>query len=41
MIRRRVFGDSQSNAGTSRYLAVASIICWFGAITAGRFIAYF
>jgi hypothetical protein len=41
MIRRRVFGDSQNNAGTSRYLAVASIICWFGAITAGRFIAYF
>ena len=41
MIRRRVFGDSHNNAGTSRYLAVASIICWFGAITAGRFIAYF
>jgi hypothetical protein len=41
MIRRRVFGDFQNNAGTSRYLAVASIICWFGAITAGRFIAYF
>jgi hypothetical protein len=41
MIRRRVFGDSQNNVGTSRYLAVASIICWFGAITAGRFIAYF
>jgi len=41
MIRRRVFGDSPNNVGTSRYLAVASIICWFGAITAGRFIAYF
>jgi hypothetical protein len=41
MIRRRVFGDSQNDAGTSRFLAVASIICWFGAITAGRFIAYF
>jgi hypothetical protein len=41
MIRRRVFGDSQNNAGTSRYLAVASIICWFGAITAGRLMAYF
>ncbi len=41
MIRRRVFGDSQNHAGTSRYLAVASIVCWFGAITAGRFIAYF
>jgi hypothetical protein len=41
VIRRRVFGDSQNNVGTSRYLAVASIICWFGAITAGRFMAYF
>ena len=41
IIRRRVFADSQNNAGTSRYLAVASIICWFGAITAGRFMAYF
>lgn len=41
MIRRRAFGDSRNNAGTSRYLAVASIVCWFGAITAGRFIAYF
>jgi hypothetical protein len=41
MIRRRVFSDSLSIDGTSRFLAAASIICWFGAITAGRFMAYF
>jgi hypothetical protein len=41
MIRRRVFSDSLSIDGTSRLLAAASIICWFGAITAGRLMAYF
>jgi hypothetical protein len=41
MIRRRVFSDSLSIDGTSRFLAAASMICWFGAITAGRFMAYF
>jgi hypothetical protein len=41
MIRRRVFGDSLNIDGTSRFLAAASIICWFGAITAGRLMAYF
>jgi hypothetical protein len=40
MIRRRVVSDSLSIDGTSRFLAAASIICWFGAITAGRLMAY-
>jgi hypothetical protein len=44
IIRRRVFSDSldaHAVDGPSRYLAVASMICWFGAITAGRLMAYF
>jgi hypothetical protein len=41
MIRRRVFSGSLNIDGTSRLLAAASIICWFGAITAGRLMAYF
>jgi hypothetical protein len=45
MIRRRVFHDAAEGAasvdGASRYLALASMIFWFGAITAGRFMAYF
>jgi hypothetical protein len=41
MIRRRVFSDSLGIDGISRFLAAASIICWFGAITAGRLMAYF
>ena len=46
-IRRRVFRSAAVDASvdasgaSSRYLAVASILCWFGAITAGRYIAYF
>ena len=44
-IRRRVFRPAAVDAGpvdgSSRYLAAASILCWFGAITAGRYIAYF
>ena len=41
---RRVFGDdSTPDAETSpalRRLAVISLVCWVGAITAGRFLAY-
>src|SRR4051812_1937053 len=43
-IRRRVFrpaGDPLRVDASSRYLAAASILCWFGAITAGRYMAYF
>jgi hypothetical protein len=44
-IRRRVFRPAAGDAGpvdaSTRYLAAASILCWFGAITAGRYIAYF
>lgn len=45
-IRRRVFGaavdvDDVRVEASSRYLAAASILCWFGAITAGRYMAYF
>jgi hypothetical protein len=45
MIRRRVFHAAAEGAasvdGISRCLAVASMIGWFGAITAGRLMAYF
>jgi len=45
MIRRRVFDGSAdevlSGDGPSRYLAVASLVFWLAAITAGRYIAYF
>lgn len=44
-IRGRVFRGSAADATSadagSRWMAVASIVCWFGAITAGRFMAYF
>ena len=44
-IRRRVFRSAAIDAvgvdASSRYLAAASILCWFGAITAGRYMAYF
>ena len=44
-IRRRAFGrdavEGGPGAAAARWLAVASILCWFGAITAGRYIAYF
>ena len=45
VLRRQVFRDADL-AGTpvnggGRWLAVASIVCWFGAITAGRFMTYF
>lgn len=44
-IRGRVFRAAGRDAASvdvvSRCLAVASILCWFGAITAGRYISYF
>lgn len=45
VIRRRVFRDPDRGGApvdrVSWWLAVGSIVCWFGAITAGRFMAYF
>jgi hypothetical protein len=45
VMRRRVFGDpdldGKPTAAFGKCLAVASIVCWFGAITAGRFMTYF
>ena len=43
-ISRRVFPEPASaghaTTGNVKRLAVASIVCWFGAITAGRLLAY-
>ena len=43
-IGRRVFddaaGDRQSESPVVRRLAIVSMVCWVGAITAGRFLAY-
>ena len=43
-LRDRVFGDPQLDIApvspTARLLACASLVCWLGAITAGRLIAY-
>ena len=38
LIRRRVFGSPQLDNGIvpGRSLAYASLVCWFGAIVAGR-----
>jgi hypothetical protein len=41
MIQKRVFTTtSTADTGPSRMLAVASLACWLGAITAGRLLAY-
>jgi hypothetical protein len=42
LMRRRVFGSPQLDSGIApgRGLALASLACWFGAIVAGRLIAY-
>jgi hypothetical protein len=44
LTRKRVFGDPGLDKGqvpsSARGLAWASLICWFGAITAGRLLAY-
>lgn len=44
IIRKKVFGDPQLDvapiSGTAKGLAWVSLICWIGAITAGRLLAY-
>jgi len=44
IMRKRVFGDPQLDHapvnGSAKRLAWLSLICWFGAITAGRLLAY-
>jgi hypothetical protein len=44
LLQKRVFADPILDkapvSGTAQKLAWASLICWFGAITAGRLLAY-
>jgi hypothetical protein len=44
VMRKKVFGDPQLDlapvSGTAKGLAFVSLICWLGAITAGRLLAY-
>ena len=44
VIRRRIFAtpnaDEAVTSGHAKGLAWASLLCWFGAITAGRLLAY-
>jgi len=44
IMRKKVFGDPQLDqgpvSGTAKVLAWTSLICWIGAITAGRLLAY-
>jgi hypothetical protein len=44
VMRKKVFSDPQLDtapvSGTAKRLAWASLICWFGAICAGRLLAY-
>jgi hypothetical protein len=44
VMRKKVFGDPAVDqapvSGAAKRLAWASLICWFGAITAGRLLAY-
>ena len=39
LLRRRI--EQSSLSGSTRALAAASLVCWLGAIAAGRFRAYF
>jgi len=43
-MRRQIFENPQLDraplSGNARLLAWASLLCWFGAITAGRLLAY-
>ena len=43
-LKRRIFDDSSLNDEgmmiKGRTLAMGSLVCWVGAITAGRFLAY-
>ena len=44
VMRKKVFSDPELDkmpvSGTAKRLAWASLICWFGAICAGRLLAY-
>ncbi|HUK36373.1 MAG TPA: hypothetical protein VLV86_20795, partial [Vicinamibacterales bacterium] len=44
MIQKRVFGDPDVDrrpfSSNAKMLAVMSLVCWLGAITAGRLLAY-
>ena len=44
IMRKKVFGDPQLDlapvTGTAKGLACISLVCWLGAITAGRLLAY-
>ena len=44
IMRKKVFGDPQLDkapvSGTAKGLAWVSLVCWIGAITAGRLLAY-
>ena len=44
IMRKKVFGDPQLDqgpvSGTAKVLAWTSLVCWIGAITAGRLLAY-
>ena len=40
MIQKRLFGVKPSPPATGKLLAWMSIVCWLGAITAGRLLAY-
>ena len=44
IMRKKVFGDPQLDvapvSGTAKGLACVSLVCWLGAITAGRLLAY-
>ena len=39
LLRRRI--EQSSLSGSTRAFAAASLVCWLGAIAAGRFMAYF
>jgi hypothetical protein len=44
MIQKRIFGDPEIDRrpfpSSAKVLAVTSLVCWLGAITAGRLLAY-
>jgi hypothetical protein len=44
IMRKQVFGDPRLDQepvnGSAKRLAWLSLVCWFGAITAGRLLAY-
>ena len=39
LLRRRI--EQSSSSGSTKVFAAASLVCWLGAIAAGRFMAYF